>query len=148
MKVVIMGLSIFLYGVEDDYTIEDFMRHKMKKILYQVGYWRKAYIITNWFIKELYCNDSDNLEYFNVEMGIETIEKLRDDCERTIKHYNNYQQNKPIPDNVLLGKEYDYYFYNRYEKSGYINELEYTIDLCNKILTEDKYEYYLLDISP
>jgi hypothetical protein len=43
--------------------------------------------------------------------------------------------------------DWDYLFYNRYEKSGYICELEYTINLCEKLLKEDEYEEYGFDWS-
>lgn len=153
-----MGMNMYLFGVETEYSDSKMISEKYsrKMTFQQIGYWRKAWIIFYWFVKELY-DDNENL----VEEGLiatfdeYTLKALVKDCKDTIKYCPEYETahrngtvKTDIPSNCLLGGVWDYLFYNRYELSGYIAELEYTIKLCEDLLNENRFEDYALELSP
>lgn len=150
-----MGLSMYLYGVVNKYEKqEDDGDWLHERHMYEVGYWRKAWIIFYWFIKEFIGKDDIPIESLTINFEDEQLEFLVEDCKETIKYYDKYEEAhrngaraETIPSKCLLGDEWDYLFYNRYTKEGYIGELEYTIELCEKLLKENKYESYAFEAS-
>lgn len=153
-----MGMNMYLFGVETEYDDSKMISEKYYRTMtfQQVGYWRKDWIIFYWFVKKLY-DDNENI----VEEGMiatfeeDTLKELVKDCKDTIKYCTGYEKahregtvKTDIPDNCLLGSVWDYLFYNRYELSGYISELEYTINLCEELLNENEFEEYALSLSP
>lgn len=152
-----MGMNMYLFGVKRKYDDSKRINEKYyeKMTLSQVGYWRKAWIIFYWFIKKMYGGNERNVECLLATFDDYILEDLVKDCKDTIKYCDKYEAahragtvKETIPDNCLLGSVWDYLFYNRYELSGYIAELEYTINLCEELLKEDEFEEYVLELSP
>ena len=146
-----MGLTMHLFGVESEHGKTP-VGHGIIRTMYEVGYWRKAWIILYWFGREFEIDD--DVECITLNFGSEVLEILARDCRYTIAYYDKYESchrngtvEDEIPDNCLLGGDWDYLFYNRYTKGGYINELEYTIELCERLLSEDKYDDYAFEAS-
>ena len=153
-----MGMNMYLYGVKREYDDTKRVSEKYfeKKTFLQIGYWRKAWIIFYWFVKELYDGRERDCECYLVTFDDYVLEKLVKDCKDTIKYCGEYETahrsgtvKENIPENCMLGGVWDYLFYNRYELSGYIAELEYTIEVCEDVMqNEDWVDEYALELSP
>ena len=92
---------------------------------YQVGYWRKAYAIHNWFVKNCQNGEDDCKEYY---ISIDDLEKLGEVVVKVI--YNHSLASELLP-------TYD----DKYDE-WYFKDLEYTRDLLIKVLPiAEEYPY-------
>lgn len=107
-----------------------------KRITYiteEIGYWRKANAIHNWFVYNCQDGVDDCKEYF---VSIEQIKILHDTCIKSIK-------NKKIAQKLLPPVE-GFFFGSTEIDEGYIEDLNNTINICESIIKE--YEIRPFDI--
>lgn len=142
-----MGLDMYLYLRKHDYKsqhrfdnptsnlypeeLKDFEKEISERnfasiftnVDYQVGYWRKANAIHNWFVEQ--CADGvDNCQ--DILVPIEKAEELKALCEEVLKDHNKAKELLPTCDGFFFGTtEYD---------DWYFEDLEYTIDILGKVI--------------
>lgn len=142
-----MGLDMYLYLEKDEFlsrwdetyedhkdtfypaVLQDFAKDiqvhnfMQKTTKYQVGYWRKENAIHNWFVQ--HCTDGvDNCR--EVYVSTEDIEDLLSTCETVLNDPSCAQAVLPTKSGFFFGS-YDY-------DEWYFRGVEYTRDLCRKIL--------------
>ena len=90
----------------------------------EVGYWRKANAIHNWFIQN--CADGmDDCRPVYVER--EQLEELRDLCNEALTHIHNAPALLPTTSGFFFGStEYD---------EWYVEDLKGTVELLDRVLT-------------
>jgi hypothetical protein len=100
--------------------------NRVTNITEQVGYWRKANQIHNWFV--LHCQNGDD-ECQNTHISIGQLEDLLITCKKVIQDNDLAEELLPISQSFFFGgTEYDEYYYN---------DIEYTIELIESLLLED-----------
>ena len=107
---------------------------------YEVGYWRKASHIHNWFMQN--CADRD--EYDNpiddcspIEITVDKLEKLLDDCKRVLADHSLASSLLPTADGFFFGST-DYSEY-------YFDEIERTIEIIEPVLKFAKHKLEIED---
>jgi hypothetical protein len=140
-----MGLDMYLYREtfiggeydhrdvkgEVDITINgtplDIDVQKISSIKEQVGYWRKAQQIHNWFVENVQ-DDEDNCAYYHVSQGqlIELLEEVNTVLSNRGTPQEAYVVNQHLPDG------YDY------DDEWYWLQMENTQKILTKILTDSK----------
>jgi hypothetical protein len=154
-KVKISGIS----GIE---------KNNVKSIVEEVGYWRKANAIHNWFVEHVQgANDDCNEHYVCKEQLLElkeTCEKVLEslkkspqttktikvgwgpegDITKEIKIYTDTelaQELLPTKTGFFFGsKNYDEWYHDEWYDEWYIEELKETIKIINKIIKKDAKE--------
>lgn len=132
---------------------------------FECGYWRKANHIHKWFVDNCQEGVDDCREAY---VSRDKLIKLRDICRAVIKHSilkktkikNGYTLNEYgekgwnyVDGEIITNPEYaknhlptqeGFFFGSEEYDSGYINDIEHTIDIINKCLElpEDWYFYY------
>jgi hypothetical protein len=103
-----------------------------KQTLYQVGYWRKANAIHQWFVDR--CAEGVD-DCRQVYVDREDLQDLLNACEQVLEDHSKAKELLPTCDGFFFGEtEYD---------EWYFKNLEYTRDLINQLLKLDKdYESY------
>jgi hypothetical protein len=123
-----MGLDMYLFSTSKDNVVfvkgtnlvSDVLEFKK---LNEVGYWRKANQIHNWFVKNVQ-NNKDNCELYSVSK--EKLLELKDVCYKVIEGYNLEEKLLPTIGGFFFGSiDYDEYYYD------YIRE---TIKIIDDIL--------------
>ena len=71
-----MGLDMYLYGVKSNYWLHDYNIGQVKTVI-EVGYWRKANQIHNWFVENIQ-NGIDDCDYHR-EVREEDLRELPED---------------------------------------------------------------------
>lgn len=124
-----MGLDMYLYGKKDNYNLTDYNIGKIS-IQVEVGYWRKANAIHQWFIDNVQ-QGVDNCATYAV--GKEELEELKSLCEEVI--------NKPEIANEKLPTQSGFFFGSTEYDEFYFNDLQDTIEIIDKCLALD-YDYF------
>lgn len=94
-----------------------------KETKYQVGYWRKANAIHEWFVRN--CGD-DIDECQEIYIGHDDLENLLNTCELVLKDHSKAKELLPTQEGFFFGsQDYD---------EWYFQDIEYTRDLLKKIL--------------
>lgn len=94
-----------------------------KNVDYQVGYWRKANAIHRWFVHN--CADGVD-ECQDVYVPVAQLKKLLEVCKKTLDDHTWAPELLPTTDGFFFGgQEYD---------DWYFEQLEYTVDLIEKVL--------------
>ena len=109
---------------------------------YEVGYWRKANQIHNWFMQN--CADRD--EYDNpiddcrpVEITVDKLEALLDTCKKVLADHSLAGSLLPTADGFFFGStEYDDY---------YFGELEQTVEIIEPVLKFAKHKLEIKDYA-
>ncbi len=111
-------------------------KERVSSIEEQVGYWRKANHIHNWFVQN--CQEGID-DCRDVSISKEQLLKLLADC-KSIK------ENQLVASEVMPTKSGFFFGGTDYDE-GYIQDIDYTIGVVEQILEEngDK-EYLTLDI--
>jgi len=104
-------------------------------ITYEVGYWRKANQIHNWFVNNIQEGVDDCKSYY---VEIEQLKELRDLVEKVLADHKLADELLPNTPGFFFGStEYDKY---------YFEDLEETKEILDKIIENDtglfEYEYY------
>jgi hypothetical protein len=94
-----------------------------------VGYWRKENAIHSWFVNNVQ-NGVDNCEEFYVPR--EKLEELRDICKEVIETKNT----------DLLETQSGFFFGSTDYDDWYYQGLEYTVNMLDKILSDEKLKNY------
>lgn len=130
--VIIMGLDMFLYGVEyhSKYDEEE-DNDKSYYIMTEEIYWRKANQIHRWFVENVQ-NSVDNCAMYYVSK--ESLYKLKELCEKVL-------EDKELA-NLLLPTSNGFFFGSIEYDEWYFKDLEYTVEELNKLLKEEKYDWF------
>lgn len=98
---------------------------------FEVAYWRKANQIRQWFVNHIreFC-PSDNEEYYKVTKKL--LEKLIEDCNYVLDNHDEAENILPSSSGFFFGNtDYDEY---------YFNQLENTIEMCEKVINETDWD--------
>jgi hypothetical protein len=91
----------------------------------EVGYWRKANQIHRWFVENIQ-NGVDNCGEYSVSKG--ELEELRNICTEVLNDHSKAEELLPSASGFFFGNtDYDEYYYN---------DVEHTIEILDKILSE------------
>ena len=109
---------------------------------YEVGYWRKANQIHNWFMQN--CARRD--EYDNpiddcrpVEITVDKLEALLDTCKKVLADHSLAGSLLPTTDGFFFGStEYDDY---------YFGEIEQTVEIIEPVLKFAKHKLEIKDYA-
>ena len=109
---------------------------------YEVGYWRKANQIHNWFMQNCAARD----EYDNpiddcrpVEITVDKLEALLDTCKKVLADHSLAGSLLPTADGFFFGStEYDDY---------YFGELEQTVEIIEPVLKFAKHKLEIKDYT-
>ncbi len=127
-----MGLDMMLYGVEyhSEYD-EDEDNDKSYYVMTEEIYWRKSNQIHNWFVTECQ-NGVDNCAMYYVSKN--DLKYLMEICKQVLEEKSLARLLLPTRSGFFFGStEYDEFYYN---------DLEFTAGEIERLLNEDKYEYY------
>lgn len=104
---------------------------RIKGILEEVGYWRKANAIHKWIVKVVQKGQDDCKEYV---MNEEQMRKLLQLCEMVIKNKKFAHKLLPTETGFFWGEtEYDDYYYE---------QIDYTAKLMKECLSSPGTYYY------
>ena len=107
---------------------------------YEVGYWRKANHIHNWFMqncaeRDEWDNPIDNCR--PVEITVDKLEKLLDACKKVLADHSLAETLLPTQSGFFFGStEYDEY---------YFGEIERTIEIIEPVLKFAKHKLEIED---
>ena len=109
---------------------------------YEVGYWRKANQIHNWFMQN--CARRD--EYDNpiddcrpIEITVDKLEELLDTCKKVLADHSLAGSLLPTTDGFFFGStEYDDY---------YFGEIEQTVEIIEPVLNFAKHKLEIKDYA-
>ena len=108
---------------------------KPKRVSYvneEVGYWRKANHIHNWFVENVQEGKDNCGDYW---VSKEDLEKLLDLCKQIIEDPSKAEELLPTRSGFFFGgTEYDEY---------YMNSIEHTINILEEVLSEVDERGYL-----
>lgn len=117
-----MGLSMFLDGVwsEDKKVCRE-----------EVIYWRKANAIHRWFVENVQENIDNCARYY---VSREQLMCLLNTCRIVLADNTSAEQLLPTKEGFFFGTmEYD---------ENYWYDIKYTAEQLEKLLSNDKYEFY------
>lgn len=105
--------------------VESIKANRVKYIEEEVGYWRKANHIHNWFVQNIQ-NENDNCgEYY---VGIDDLINLLDVCKQV--------KENPSKGEELLPTTSGFFFGDTEYGELYMKDIEYTIQLIEETLSE------------
>lgn len=95
----------------------------------EVGYWRKANHIRDWFIRKHDGHRKDECEF---EVTKEELELLRDTCKKVLENHELAEELLPRADGFFFGsQEYNEWYYE---------DLEETIRICTYVIDSTNWE--------
>ena len=106
-----------------------------RKTDYEVGYWRKANHIHNWFIQNCAYKDEcgDPIDDCRpIEITVDKLEKLLDDCKKVLADHSLAKELLPTVDGFFFGWT-DY-------SDWYFDEIERTIEIIEPVLKFAKHK--------
>ena len=141
-----MGLDMFLYAERylSEYDTEDaVLREQIQKLLpemgnirticSEVGYWRKANQIHNWFVRNVQGGNDDCGRYY---VGEDQLRELLDLVEQVLADHSLAEDLLPNTAGFLFGsQDYDDY---------YFQDLEHTRTVLNEVLAMDRRKLYIV----
>ena len=111
-----------------------------RKTNYEVGYWRKANHIHNWFIQNCAYKDECGNPIDDcrpIEITVDKLEKLLDDCKKVLADHSLAETLLPTQSGFFFGStEYDEY---------YFGEIEKTIEIIEPVLKFAKHKLEIKD---
>ena len=105
---------------------------KIKQVEAEVGYWRKANQIHNWFVQ----NIQDGVdECQKSPVGREDIQKLRDLCQKVVDNPEQAEKLLPTRSGFFFGgTDYD---------DWYLEDIKHTVEVCDRALAlPDQWDLY------
>lgn len=109
-------------------------RHPRIGVSEQVGYWRKANAIHQWFVENVQ-EGVDDCNYWR-EVTVEDLIELRELCIECLEHRNSAHKLLPTTHGFFFGcTDYD---------DWYFSDLEKTIEICNKAIETTDFETHML----
>ena len=107
----------------------------LKGMTFEVGYWRKANAIHNWFVKNVQ-NDEDNCQRSYVSG--DDLKRLRRECEVVLaRHKTGEEIDEELAGVDLLPPVSGFFFGSTEKDEGYYQDLEQTIEIIDRILSMD-----------
>ena len=112
-----------------------------RKTDYEVGYWRKANHIHNWFMqncayKDEYGDPIDDCR--PIEITVDKLEKLLDDCKKVLADHSLASSLLPTQSGFFFGSTaYDEYYFDEIERT--IKIIEPVIEFITYKLEIDSY---------
>ena len=105
---------------------------KVKFVIEEVGYWRKANHIHKWFVDNVQ-NGVDDCGTYTV--SVEQLEALKKACENVLSDHSLAETLLPTTSGFFFGS-------TNYDK-WYFEDIEHTIDVINEALSSDadSFEY-------
>ena len=107
---------------------------------YEVGYWRKANHIHNWFIQNCAYKDECGNPIDDcrpIEITVDKLEKLLDDCKKVLADHSLAESLLPTQSGLFFGStEYDEY---------YFSDIEKTIEIIEPVLKFAKHKLEIED---
>ena len=97
---------------------------------FEVGYWRKANQIREWFVNN--CDYPENGNCEEVEVTKEDLEKLADTCRKVLANHALAEELLPCKEGFFFGR-YDYDEY-------YFLQLEDTVGICKDVIHNTDWE--------
>lgn len=132
-----MGLDMYLYGAELKWG------EPKQEILTEEIYWRKANAIHNWMVENVQ-DGVDNCAYYSISES--DLKDLATQCRKVL---NNPSVERAME--ILPTKEGFFFggtdLNDPYDWEWYLGCLKYTVSKIEKLLAEDKYNYYLYSSS-
>jgi hypothetical protein len=103
----------------------------------EIGYWRKANQIHNWFVQNVQNGNDDCGSHY---VDVEQLEELSTNCKEVLADHSKAEELLPTQQWFLFWSELSY-------DEWYFNQLEQTVEIIDGILTEMKeneahYEFY------
>lgn len=132
-----MGLDMYLrakrYIWFDETAISDEVKRafpelpegaSIKKVVAEVGYWRKANAVHKWFVDQVQGGVDECEKTFVTR---EQIQQLRDICQRVIDN----------PDQApsLLPTQSGFFFGNTEYNEWYLEDIKHTVEVCDRALS-------------
>ena len=129
-----MGLDMYLYGNKRTFENHDY-NIGGQTVGTEIGYWRKANQIHNWFVENCQGGVDDCREH---SVYHEDLQKLKELCEAVLKHPNEAEDLLPTQCGFFFGStEYDEY---------YFEDLRATIEIIVWALSQD-FDYFVYHSS-
>jgi hypothetical protein len=101
--------------------------NKITYIDEEVGYWRKANAIHNWFVDHVQEGIDDCKEYY---VDFETLEELLGICKQVQENHSLAEELLPTTEGFFFGGiEYD---------KDYFYDIQRTIDILTKVIEEEE----------
>lgn len=116
------------------YYWDDEKRWPYLRIIENVGYWRKANAIHNWFVNNVQDGVDDCA--FHDEVTKENLEELRDICHEVLCD--------PDMAEALLPTQGGFFFGSTVYDEWYIDDLKKTIDIIDKVLETTDFDTQML----
>ncbi len=129
-----MGLDMYLYGNKMSFNNHDYnIGGKTEGI--EIGYWRKANQIHNWFVENCQGGVDDCREH---SVYHEDLQELKKRCETVLKHPSEAEDLLPTQSGFFFGStEYD---------EWYVQDLKDTIEIIDWALSQD-FDYFVYHSS-
>jgi hypothetical protein len=109
---------------------------KIKYIIEEAGYWRKANQIHNWFVENIQKGNDDCGDYY---VGTDDLEKLLDACEKVKADHSLADSLLPSASGFFFGgTEYD---------EWYFKDIDNTIDMLKEALADESDSSYYYSSS-
>jgi len=118
--------------VLDVMNVDEADAEKSVVVSINVGYWRKANAIHNWFVQNVQ-NGEDNCARYYVSK--EKLEELKADCEDSLRAY--LEGDKAEAENILAPTS-GFFFGSTEIDEWYAKDLNHTISIIDKCLTKFK----------
>ena len=120
-----------------------------KHITEDVGYWRKANAIHNWFVEKVQ-DGVDDCRYHR-EVIKEDIEELLDTCQKVLDASTlvNYTEDYQVVEDYTVADELlptvgGFFFGDTTYDEWYIKDIEHTIDILTRVLDTTDFETEML----
>ena len=100
-----------------------------RKTFYEVGYWRKANQIHNWFLENCGPRDCDGDPIDDcrpIEVPVDKLEQLLEDCKKVLEDHDLAS--------VLLPTQSGFFFGSTSYDEWYFEDLEYTIKVLEPVI--------------
>ena len=101
----------------------------LRETTYEIGYWRKANAIHNWFLENCAARDkwADPIDDCRpIEVPVEKLEELLDDCKKVLEDHSLAKELLPTADGFFFGSiEYD---------KDYFDAIEDTIEIIKPVI--------------
>ena len=111
-----------LHDFEEEIRERNFAGRSIETF-YQVGYWRKANAIHNWFVEN--CGDGEDLCQ-EIVVDTDKLEQLKRLCEKVLETPDLASELLPTTEGFFFGStEYD---------DWYFDDIKYTIHILTKVI--------------
>lgn len=139
-----MGLDMFLTGekylneyVEESKKLSEKLGKNFKdipfrieKIVFDIGYWRKANHIHKWFVDNVQDGEDNCEKYYVSDDDLKELLKV---CKEVLEDKSKAEELLPTQSGFFFGgTQYDKY---------YFEQIKYTIEIIEKALSVDDLEY-------